>query len=115
VTAEVHDANRPIQDDNIIVVTDAILDTCATNNFMSEALFLQICGSLDLRCMLQLVTRALLTRTFRSFLSIDWSVTLRYIVFLFVLLYSRMLRTSSSVSADSLPEMLSEQMSSILA
>jgi hypothetical protein len=70
VMAELNDPHHPILEDNVLIVTYAILDTCATHNFMSESLFLQISNTLDSRSILH--RRAITTEsTIHSDLQVD--------------------------------------------
>jgi hypothetical protein len=71
--AELYDPHHPILEDNVLIVTHAILDTCATHNFMSESLFLQISNSLDSRSILhrRAITTVGVESTIHSDLQVD--------------------------------------------
>jgi hypothetical protein len=74
VMAELYDPHNPILDDNVLIVTYAILDTCVTHNFMLESLFLQISNSLDPRSILH--RRAITTVGVESTILSDLQVNL---------------------------------------
>jgi hypothetical protein len=73
VMAELYDPHHPILEDNVLITTYAILDTCATHNFMSESLYLKISNTLDSRSTLhrRAITTVGVESTIHSDLQVD--------------------------------------------